>query len=187
MKFTIKFENGYHRLVAEDGRSWTIPEGTKRICIDRSGEIWAYESVSVYLSEDCDVWLAHSKDGFVVYVGKVNADDLECGVWRKAIIVPSVPIATFKALMETEAPKPKADGRAIRATVTASILRDVTSGELWARGASGIIGDLYSETFSDYTTLKLVQAFAMAGHDIRNTSTMMAFEIIDRKAQEALA
>ncbi|MGL5280532.1 MAG: hypothetical protein ACRC8W_02030 [Plesiomonas shigelloides] len=191
MKFTIEVVKGVYRLVAEDRRFWVLPENTKSVCFDEDGEIWAYESGNVTIPKGNKAWIDQGSDGFVVQIGKTAPIDVKGKTWRTEIKVPSqaqcAADAARKAIMEAEAPKPKADRRVLRGLVLDSITRDVEAGELGARNTAAIIRDLDVATFNGYTTLKLVQAFALAGYDIRNTHTMKAFEAIDRKVQEAWA
>ncbi|ANM45848.1 hypothetical protein BI040_gp06 [Escherichia phage vB_EcoS_NBD2] len=152
-----------------------IPDWVYSVAVDADGELWGFCSMAEPM-RDGEVWNDHTsaEQSRVELLG-----DFKGGVvgWADSLTV----------IDREPKKKPKADRRVLRGLVLDSITRDVEAGELGARNTAAIIRDLDVATFNGYTTLKLVQAFALAGYDIRNTHTMKAFEAIDRKVQEAWA
>lgn len=188
MKFSIEVVKGVCRLVAGDGRAWILPENIACVCFDADGEIWAYENREVNL--DGDTWQDLSIGGLVTKVGYVSPNELTEDIWKTPLLAPVTGHGKIKEVMDVmeiinPVVIPKADGRKLRGLVIDSVTRDIERCELGAREVLGIIRDLDSATFNDYTTLRLVIAFSLAGYDLRNTGVMKAFESIDGKVNEA--
>ncbi|UGO53155.1 hypothetical protein HAZELMIKA_65 [Klebsiella phage vB_KaeD_HazelMika] len=189
-------------LVANDGRSWEIPENTACICFDSDGEIYAFESGDVATNEH-GAWIDKSVDGFCVKVGKVHhaevSDSWQQPIWLKsepkkkssAQVAADNAEKAMQALMtaESKPAKPILDGGKLRARVTEILDKRIKDGKPGARRARTGLKDLGSAgfDFTNYSTMALFTFLLDIGYDFRLHRDYTVIEAIDSAVVEARA
>lgn len=189
-------------LVANDGRSWEIPENTACICFDCDGEFYAYESGDVEINQH-GAWIDKAVDGFCVKVGQVQSFEIS-NSWTQPIWLKSEPKKksnaqlaadnaekAMQALMTTEAKpaKPILDGGKLRARVTEILDKRIKDGKPGARRARTALRDLGSADFdfTNYSTMRLLTAFLDLGYNFQLYRDYTALESIESAVLEARA
>lgn len=186
--FQIKRTTRKTRLTHTDGRSWNIPEKTKSVCFDKDGEIWAYESGDVHIIDGNAAWTDQASYGFVVQIGKVNADEV-AKIWREEIRIDQ-PVKQPNVKPEEPAePAARLDGSKLRAKVTQILDKRMKDGVIGAVRARHFLRDLGSEGFSfeGYRTADLVLVLTHIGCNLTLTRDYMAFRAIDDAVHEVWA